>query len=41
MEKKSLEDSEIDKKLRKEEVQFFRKTNQQLKAQIESILTLK
>ena len=38
-ERKSKESREIDKKIKKEELNFFRRTNQQLKSQIEAIMT--
>lgn len=38
-ERKSKENREIDKKFKKEELNFFRRTNQQLKSQIEAIMT--
>ena len=38
-ESKGLEHRELDKKFKKEELNFFRRTNQQLKSQIESIMT--
>ena len=39
VEKKTVEDKEIDRKQRKEELNFFKRTNQQLKSQIEAIMT--
>ena len=39
VEKKTKEEREIDRKQRKEELNFFKRTNQQLKSQIEAIMT--
>ena len=40
-ESKGKEYKEVDRKLKKEELNFFRRTNQQLKSQIEAIMTSK
>ena len=40
-ESKGKEFKEVDRKLKKEELNFFRRTNQQLKSQIEAIMTSK
>ena len=39
VEKKAKEEREVDRKQRKEELNFFKRTNQQLKSQIEAIMT--
>ena len=39
VEKKTKEEREVDRKQRKEELNFFKRTNQQLKSQIEAIMT--
>ena len=39
VEKKANEEREKDRKQRKEELNFFKRTNQQLKSQIEAIMT--
>lgn len=39
VEKKTKEEREVDIKRRKEELNFFKRTNQQLKSQIEAIMT--
>ena len=39
VERKTKEEREVDRKQRKEELNFFKRTNQQLKSQIEAIMT--